>query len=206
MYSINMQILLDELAGQEMVVGLFMLGTGLVFMLLGTRMFRGLVAVSYGMIGFVVGGSLPVDGPLRLACALLGAVGLAMASTFQVKGAVALLAGGWAALTLWLAASLFRLPQEAAMVAAGFGFAGAVSLTFIIYDEVLATITSLQGALLCIGGLVTFMSYSPTLWSHVKSLMLGSPIVGPFMIVAGTVTGLCLQLSDLRHKSSGVSM
>jgi hypothetical protein len=203
---LNVQTLLEDLSRQDLIVGFFLAGAGLVFMCLGTRMFRSLIGVSYGVVGFVLGGSLPLDWPLRVGAGLIAAIGLAIACTFFMRCAVGLLAGCWSGVILMAAANALQLGDQPAMLAGCLGFAGAIALTFIMYDEVLAAVTSLQGALLCIGGLATFASQSPSLWVLLKSMLLGSPIFGPFMVVAGTVTGVCLQLSDLRHKDSGVTL
>ncbi len=206
MKLVNLQVLVEELVNQELVVGLFLAVAGLVFMLLGTRVYRGLTALTYGVIGFVLGAGLPLPPVLQLACGFLGALGLAILCTFVVKPCVMLLAGGWATFGALLILDRFGVSLQVTLFGAVAAFAIAISLSIIMHHETVAFVTSLQGALLCIGGLINLVSQTPSVWIHLKSLLLSNPVFGPFLIVAGTITGLCLQLSDLRHKDTGVGV
>jgi len=206
MGAFSLQAFLNTLERQDLVLGLFLLGIGLVFLLLGLRVFKALIMISFGVIGFVLGASLPSAEGLRLVCALLAAVGLALASTISLRVSVAVLAGAWSGvlamgLLLWLGVGepLTLLFGIAALVLA-------VALSLIMYQEVIAYVTSLEGALLFLSGLIVFLSQSRPLWGHIRGLLTDNLIFAPFLMLAGTVTGFVFQLGDLRQKQTGMSV
>ena len=201
----NLAVMLDELAGQELILGLFLVGAGLVFLLMGVQLFKAIVAISFGVVGFVAGGLLPVSELAQLGCGLAGAVALAVASVYLVKLPVALLAGGWSALAVLGLISGFQLPDEMLWVFGLVAFAVGASLTTIMFQELVAFVTSLEGALLVLSGAVVFASQNPMSWWHLRSLLIDTPIFAPFLVVAVTVTGFYLQLTQARQKQSGQS-
>jgi hypothetical protein len=206
MAEFDLHGLIENLAHQELVVGLFLFGSGLVFMLLGIRIFRALLAVSFGVIGFVLGATIAVEGWASLGAGLAGAVCLAVLSLYVIKPATSLLAGGWAAIMVIRFVDGFGFSQNISMLVGLFAFAGAVALTFVIFDEMVAAVTSFQGTMLLLGGLVVFISQNPLLWAHIRVLAMSTPIFGPFLLFAGTLAGICLQLTDQRQKESGMSV
>ncbi len=197
--------LVSTMERQELVLGLFLLGVGLVFMLIGVRIFTVLVAVSFGVLGFGLGQMLPVSELLRWVCGFLGAVGLAVASTFVVKLSVAVLAGGWSGYVVALLAARFGLGEQTALILGGLALVAAASLTFVMYAQIIAFVTSLQGALLFLGGLVVILSHSPSFWNYLRGMLIDNPIFGPFLVLAGTVTGFYFQLAEVRRKDTGTS-
>lgn len=206
MYSLSLPAILDQVARQELIVGAFLLVSGLMFIVMGVRLSRLLVALSFGVIGFVLGGSIPVDQPIaRVILAGCGAISLATLSLFVVRPAVAVLAGVWAALATLTFCVQFGADPQIMMFVAVFAFAAAASMTYITYYEIIAFITSLEGTLLFIGGLMVFFSQSTVLWNHVRSLLVASPLFPPFLVLAGTFTGFYLQLSELQKKRVGRS-
>ncbi len=206
MVPIDLPSLVEALTTQPLGVGLFLSGSGLAFLLLGHRIFRCLVAVSFGAIGYVMGSSLAVSGPMQIVVGLVGGLALTVLSIFFVRGAVAALTGGWCGLiTLQFTSELEVTPLVSFAVAFIF-FVSAISLTFIVYEEVVAFITSLEGSLLCVGALVIFFSRSPMMWSHLREMLLTNPFFGAFLVLVGTVTGYFYQLSDLRHKRTGMKV
>jgi hypothetical protein len=205
MTSLNLAGLLDVLAAQDLLLGLFLAGTGMVFMILGARIFRTLVAISFGIVGFVLGGILPIPEELQLACAFFGALVLAVLSTFIMRVSVGVLAGLWAAYAAILLMSSFNLGDNVSLAVGTLAFVAAASLSIIMYREVIAFVMSLEGTLLFIAGLIIFLNQSPVMWSHIRSMMVTSSIFAPFLLLAGTVTGFYLQMAELRQRDSGVS-
>jgi len=188
---------------QELVLGAFMVGAGLVFMILGLRIFNVLVAVSFGFAGFVAGRSLPVSELMQWVFGLAGAVGLAIASTFVMKVSVAILAGGWSGCLATAMSGRFGLSEQLALAGGGLALVIVISLTFVMYEQIIAFVTSLEGTLLFLGGGVVLLSHSPSLWNSLRSLLCESVVFLPFLVLAGTTTGFYLQLTDLRQKQSG---
>jgi hypothetical protein len=207
MYEISVGTLVENLSNQGMIVGLFLAGAGLAFMLLGIRIFRALVVVSFGVIGFLLGIGLPLSEELaRLGCGLVAATGLAMAAAWAMKPAVAFLAGGWSGFIVMGLMYKVGATDQVAYVLGIFAFIVAISLAYIAFHEIVAFVTSLEGSFLCVGALIVFFSQSPTLWAHLRTMLVNTPTFGAFLILAGTVTGFYLQLADLRNKDMGVSI
>ena len=201
--SVNEMIALLE--HQELVIGLFLLGTGLVFLMLGLRVYRTLVVLSFGAIGLALGRQLPIADPLNWAVA--GGIGLALAilSTRAVKAGVVALGAGWAG---FIAAGLALRLGLSDTMALGFGGVAlllALALAFILYDQIIAFVTSFEGALLFIGGMIICFSHAPGAWAAIQPMLKDNLVLGPFFVLAGTVTGFYLQLSDLRRKEAGTS-
>jgi len=205
MSPISLRIVLKGLEGRELVLGLFLLGAGLVFMILGARIFKVLVVVSFAAVGFVLGSSLPLDKVMQVTLGVVGAVGLAVASTFFVKVAVAVLAGGWSGLVVIAVAPHLGVSEKLTLVLAALAFAAVVSLAFVLYQEIIAAVMSFEGALLFMGGLVIFLSHHPGIWGHVHATMLDTPFFTAFLLLAGTVMGFYLQMAERQKKQAGTS-
>lgn len=204
--NFSLPAMLDELASQDLVLGLFLIGAGLVFMIMGIRMSRILIALSFGVIGFVLAGCLSKIETTQILYGLLGSVILAGLSTLRIKASVAVLTGIWIAFAAYVIGSHLRLTDQTALFFATMVGCVAASLAFILYNETIAFVTSLEGSMLFAGGLIVFFSHSSVVWDHIRSMMTDNPIFLPFMIVAGTVTGFYLQLTELRQKETGMSM
>jgi hypothetical protein len=191
---------------QDLVLGLFLLAAGLVFMLLGVRIYNVLVSLSLGLVGFVIGISMPVPEPTHWVLGVLMAIGLGLVGTFLVRVGVAVLCGGWAAYALIVVVEGLGAMDTICLVIGGAAMLVAVALTFVMYDQMIALVTSLQGCLLFLGGLAVFISQSQGVWSHFRRMVGENPIFGPFLVLAGTVTGLYFQLTELRQKNTAVGM
>lgn len=205
MFRIDLQSALDVLAGQELLLGVFLLGAGLVFMVLGIRVSRPLVAISFGVLGFVLCFAVPGPENARLGLAFMGAIGLGAASTFFIRAALTILAGAWAAYGAILVVGLLGLPSEAVLAIGGLAFCGAASLALIMYQEVTAFVLSLEGSLLFIAGLVVVMNQNPAVWVHIRDMLIDNPVFAPFALLAGAVTGFYWQSAELRQRDAGTS-
>ena len=190
---------------QELLLGLFLAGGGLIFIILGIRIFNVLVAISFGVVGFVLGMSLPVSEWTQWVCAFLAAAGLAVASTFVMKLSVAVLAGGWSGCVVLGLATRFGAGEPVALIMGGLALAMTIALAFVMYEQIIALVTSIEGSFLFLGGLVVFFSHSPYMWHHFRPMLTDNPIFAPFLLLAGTVTGFYLQLTEIRQQKSGVS-
>ena len=72
---------MEQLATQPLGVGVFLAGAGITFMLLGHRIFRALIAVSFGVLGFLVGSAFGPGGLMSVFAGLLVGIGLGAIST-----------------------------------------------------------------------------------------------------------------------------
>ena len=155
MRSIDMAVMLDVLARQDVLLGVFSAGAGLVFMMLGFRLSRPLVAISFGILGFVLGSLVPAAEPIRLAFGLIGAVGLGAASTYYVRMSVTVLGGAWAGYLAMLTAGYCEMPAGIQLAIGAVVFGVGVSLAAIARREMTAFVLSFEGSLLvlaCAGG------------------------------------------------------
>jgi len=200
-----MTYVVDELSRQEVLLGAFLLGVGLIFILMGLRLSRLLVALSYGVLGFVLGCSVPAPPEARIAAGFIVALGLAGASIWATRAAVAVLSGLWAGSLASSLVSAMGVEGQVAMVAGGVVFLAAASMAFVVLQEVTALVLSLQGTLLFLGGLVIVLNQSPVFWTHLRSLLVSSSLFGPFLVLAGTVIGYYTQIAELQKKHSGRS-
>ena len=164
-----------------------------------------MVAISFGVVGFVLGMSLPVSELMQWVCAFLAAVGLAVASTFVLKLSVAVLAGGLSGCVVLGLATRFGAGGPFPLIMGGLALVVTIALAFVIYEQIIVLVTSLEGSFLFLGGLVVFFSHSPSMWGYFRPMLTGNPIFAPFLLLAGTVTGFYLQLTEIRQQKSGVS-
>jgi hypothetical protein len=206
MVGFNLQHALDVLANQQLLLGFFLLSAGLVFMIFGVRVSRPLVAVSFGVLGFVLCFFLPIAEDLKLGLAFMGAIGLGAASTCFIRAALTILAGAWAACaTLLVVVALADLPMEAVLMIGTIAFVCAASLALIMYQEVTAFVLSLEGSLLFIAGLVILANQNQILWKHIRDMLIDNPVFAPFALLAGAMTGFYWQSAELRQRDAGTS-
>lgn len=203
--SIDVPFVVDELARQEVFVGAFLVAVGLMFILMGLRLSRLLVALSFGVIGFVLGASLPAPPETRIAAGMVAALGMAGASLWVTQAAVAVLAGMWAGFATFLLVGKMGVDNQIALVTGAVVFAGAISMTFVAFHQVIALVTSLEGTLLFLGGLVALLNQSPVFWGHMRNLLVSTDIFMPFLVLSGTVVGFYTQIAELQKKQTGRS-
>ncbi len=198
---------LDELQQQGLILGIFLTGIGLMFMMLGYRLFPTLIAVSFGVVGFVVGFTYSegLDDIMRVVVGLASGAALGGLSALSLKVSVAVLAGGWAGLlTLCILGNTTFAPEVVLALGGAVGLA-VLALTFVVYHEMIAFTTSFEGALMVLSGLAVFVSHSTVAWYHFRSIFMAHPLFPAFLVLAGTLTGFYLQLAELRRKDTGMT-
>ena len=205
MFELNQQNVLDRLAAQDVVLGLFLVGAGLIFMLMGVRIARALIALSAAIIGFVLVGATSLPPAWQLIAGVVAAAGLAVLALFLFKVGVAVLAGSWTGTLAGWTLNTFGAGEQTCLLVAVCSFAIAFSLAFIMFEEIIAFVTSLEGTLLVIAGLVVFLSKSPQLYANFRNMLTTTFFFMPFLVLAGTVTGFYFQLGEMRKKAVGRS-
>ena len=122
-----------------------------------------------------------------------------------MKVAVAVLSGGWSALVVVAAAPNLNLGEDPTLILAALAFAVVVSLTFVVYHELIAAVMSFEGTLLFLSGLVIFLSHNSVMWGYFRALMLDTPFFMGFIILSGTVIGFYVQVAEMQKKQAGTS-
>jgi hypothetical protein len=195
----------NELQGQETILGIFFIGIGLVFLLLGVRAVELLITASFAFVGFVIGQMLPLEPAGQWIVSGIAVVLLGVSGWFLTKMSVAILGGAWSGFVLASLAVRFGMPEEAALAVGAIGLIAAIALSFIMFEELVALITSFEGTLLIIAGIVVVLTHFPMTWVRIRPVLVEHPIVTPFFILAGTVSGFYFQLTELRQKETGMS-
>lgn len=203
--SSSMRMLIEELERQDPVLGLLLIGTGLVFVIIGARIFRFLLAISFGCVGLVLGAALPLDPFWQMLAGVAAGVGFAIASVFLVRLGVAALAGGWFAAAAMMVADYLRAGDAVVLIIGGLAFLGIAALSFVLYFEVIAAVMSFEGALLILAGLAICLSRYSAMWYHIRSLLLETPALVAFLVLAGTVAGYYTQIAERQKKQVGTS-
>jgi hypothetical protein len=204
-FTISVPSMVDELARLEPLVGLFLLAVGLLFMLMGLRLSRMVIGMSFGVVGFVVGASLPGTGETRVVLGMLLALVLGGASLWARRVATSVLTGLWFALVGALVVGDMGLDTQITLVAVAILFACGASLAIVLSSEMTAMVTSLEGTLLFICGMIVIANQAPTFWGHLRSMLVSTPILGLFAVFSGTVIGSYMQIAELQKKKTGRS-
>jgi hypothetical protein len=205
MFPMDMRSIMESLATQDLVVGLVLAGAGLVFVILGVRIYQALVAITFGTLGFFIGANLPIDGPFQLLAGIIAATSFGLIGGKFARVGVAILGGGWSAMIAAALLRYFHVDEHVVMALAVLAFGATLSLTFVMFTEITAFVTSLEGAMLLTAAIIVCISGSPSYWAHVRGLLTES-FFGPFLVLSGTVTGYYLQMADWRQKGAGASV
>ncbi len=191
---------------QQVAIGVLLLGAGLVFLILGVKLYKSLVPISLAVVGLAIGLNVPVSGePARWTCGLILAAALGIGSSYVNKLAVALLAGGWTGVFAASLAVTFGLPQRISLGIGVVFLLAVASLAMPLYQQVIAYVTSLQGSMLTIGGLIAVLHTFPAFWAGLRSIVVDNSFVAPFFVVSLTVMGYYLQSAESRQMESGMS-
>ena len=186
---------------------MFLLGVGLLFMLMGLRLTRMLVGLSFGVVGFMVGASLHSSGPeVRVALALVFALAFTVVSLWVPRPSIAVLSGLWAAAGGMLMVGSSGSDGQVQLMVGAVLFAAGASLAFVVSQEMAALVTSIEGTLLFVGGLIVIANQSPALAAHLRDLLVTNSIFGPFLLLSGTIVGFCTQIAELQKKQTGQSV
>ncbi len=187
--------------------GMILLLAGLVYMLMGIRVFRGLVVLNCaaigGGVGFLLGSLVAEDAIiLQIGLGLVGAVALGAMAVPMVKLGVAVCAGilgGFLGATI---AGAFTASPDARMVVGLVGLLVTISLVFVIFDRLIIAVTSFQGALMTTAGALIISGHQSGFLRHFRNMALDSGMVIPFCVLAGTVIGVSIQMAG-QHKGAG---
>ncbi|MBN1343491.1 MAG: hypothetical protein JXQ73_12460 [Phycisphaerae bacterium] len=199
--------LVSQLNELEPALGAILFLAGLVYILMGFRVFKVLVVINCALVGAAVGSAvgLAAGGEsviLQVAGALAGAAILGALAVPLLKAGVVLcsgLIGGAMGIAL---TSLFSESADVQFAGGGVALLVAVSLVFIVFDHLMITVISFQGAVMTLAGFVVALGEQGSFLGQLRSMVLGSGAFMAFCIVALTIIGICVQLAGLRHGAS----
>ncbi len=203
--NINWSNLFTDLSRQEFILGLFFLAVGLVFLLWGLRIYRILVVISLMAIGVLVVLQTPLSTLVRILLAVPIALLLCVVGWRLAKVSVAVLTSVWAAFVIFTILEAFDVRAEISLVLSLVAVGVVISLIFILFEQIIALVTSFEGALLCVIGLVNLAGQSPRLWELLQPMLLENLFFTPFLVVAITFTGFYFQMAELTRKKTGMS-
>lgn len=177
--------------------------SGVAMMLLGWRMWKFAVVLTFALIGLMVGVALAQTPSQAALYGVGGAVALGLASFPPVHQSIAVLGG-------LIGAGMVRMFLESVGLE-GVPLWIAVALTLLVVTplcainrkQVIILITAFQGAVLMISGLAILVRAEPTLRGTYEQMSEYSAIVGPFVLLVPTVIGVFLQMADVRQRERG---
>ncbi len=187
----------------ESLMGLPLAAAGVVLMVLGWRVWKISLAVTFGLVGYGVCNALVKAGDDQLFYAIGSGVMLMVLSGVFADYAVAA-AGGLIGATVFRGVlGGFGLHGSALWVGLGLAFVGFTALSCINRRKVATVITSFQGAVLLVAGMAALVSKQPELAAFFRGSADGSKIFLPFIVLVPTVVGSFLQAADIRKTEAG---
>ncbi len=202
----DLRRVLGWLSEQDPGLGTLLIGAGLVFLILGWRMSRFMVAVSLAVMLAAVAGYATAPGPWVIPALLSGAaVGAAMGAGLPTLS-TALVSGGWAAALILGAMMRSQAGSGATMIACAVAFLAVGSMAFAAKRPCVAFVTSVQGTVLFVFGSLVLVARLTNWWGFVRDAVENNPIFLPFCLLAGTVIGYYIQLAAIQEKETGLTV
>ena len=172
---------------------------GIVYLMFGYQIFKGLVLVNAAVVGAYLGANLGQEGDTAIVCAVIGAVAASAIAWPTMKYAVALMGGIFGALlgaSIWHTVNLDpRLVWAGALV----GLVGFGMLSFILFRGSVMMYTSLQGSFMLVFGILgliyQYQQIAPQVTSHLK--------VQPFLLPAAVFIPAVMGLIFQQHHTTG---
>lgn len=192
----------SHLRSMDELMAVPMIGAGLLMMVLGWRMWKFCVVLSFAAIGFLVTSSLPQLGGQPWVNGALAAIVLGGVSGLVAHHAISLLGG---LIGAWVFSSILGglgLRDWALWVAMGLSLLAFTALSFINRRQVVIVVTSFEGAVLMVSGLSVVVMSQPFLSAFFRGATDASGIIVPFVLAVPTVIGCFVQMGDARRKNS----
>lgn len=202
---------LQHLTGMETVMAVGLMAAGLVFLLLGWKVFKFWVVIDAGFMGWLLGDHLGGlahggEGSMPLYGAIAGALLMMILSWPLMKWAVSVmgaLAGGQLGYSAWLYITAVAGHQDVAQHAWAGALLGMITLgllAFVMLRYVVIISTSFQGSMMFISGtLGIVMRYEP-FRAKLQPALTGTIHVMPLLIVLTAVIGLAVQMTESKPK------
>ena len=166
---------------------------GIIYLLFGYQIFKGLVLLNAAVVGAYLGSNLSNDSDTATVCALIVAVAAAAIAWPTMKYAVAIMGGCFGAL---LGASLWRtlnLDPQLVWAGAFVGLIGFGLISFILFRGSVMMYTSLQGSFMLVFGILGLIYQYGEFAADVTKHLKVQPYWLPAAIFIPAVIGLIFQ-------------
>ena len=196
---VSMQDWLIFLKGSHGIIGFPLVIVGLGMMLLGWRLWKICVMLSFAGMFAALGAWLvgPADNQWLYAL-LLGAVG-GLLSYWPVNLAVALLGGCVGAGIISISLSNMGLSGTSLWVSGGVSLVAFTAYSIINRVRVVIVMTSFLGAVMLMSGLTAWVMSMPAFYGTLRSMVNSSVLVLPFLILVPTVVSSFYQMAEARR-------
>lgn len=195
---------LSVLNGLDPAVGMILAVAGLVFVLIGWRVYQAIIVINIAALGAlggsIVGGLMFQDSwVMQVVCAVAGAVVLGGMAVPMFKVATVLCAsliGGYLGAVV---SSGFSASGDVHLAGGLVGMGVAASLVFIVFEHLMITVISFQGALMTVAGVLAASNQQASWLRHFRDMASRSDFMIVFTVFALTVIGICVQLAGMRE-------
>ena len=196
--------MIDTLGQTTWVVGAIFLTVGLLCMLQGYKLYKGVVLLTALGMGIVVGYKLGQHIQAEVIVAGCLGVLLAVVAWPFMKFAVAIcggLAGAFLGANAWSAISThlssvsesINLPPDAYWAGALCGLLLFGLLSFILFELSVVMFTSVSGSVLAVMGVIALLLQVTAWHDSIASSLKSNPLIMPMLIVVPAVIGLVIQ-------------
>ena len=96
-----------------------------------------------------------------------------------------------------------KVPDEVALVLSVAAFIALTAMAFVNWMQVVAFLTSFEGAILLASGMGSLMNLKPTWFQVYQDMLVQSAIFLPFAILFPAAAGYFLQMAAVHAKESG---
>ena len=177
---ISIRSLLENLEYQEPVLGVLLIGMGLVFFLIGARVFKVLVVLSFACVGYRLGSLLPLESLWTVLAGIAAGAGLAVASRYFHENRRCRPGRRLVLVFITAIADSLGADSEIALAAGGLACLVAFALAFVMYFEVIAAVMSFEGTLLIVSGTVVLLSRYSEMWQRLRAMLTDTAAVAGF--------------------------
>lgn len=182
----------------EMTTGLVI--AGVVFLLWGFYLFKSLIVLNAAAAGGLLGAIIGQKAGAAVPCAVFGAFVAGTLTLTMLKWAVAFMGGLYGAVVgacLWRA---FDLDPRFIWSGAGMGLITGGLFTFILFRGCVMMLTSLQGAVMLAGGVMSLLGKYNGSTPRLNESLQVRPMLTPMVLFIATVLGMLYQQNSLKPK------
>ena len=194
--------LMAKLANLPVVMAAVFVAIGLVCMLQGFRLYKGVVILIALITGISVGYKLGQTVEAEVIVAGCLGVLLAVVAWPLMKYAVAVAGGlagafiganAWTGFVAQMSSHGFTLNEQTPWIGALFGLLTLGLLSFILFELAVVLFTSFSGATLCVLGIMALLLQIDGLREGITNSLAKKPMIVPMLVIVPAVIGLVLQ-------------
>jgi hypothetical protein len=166
---------------------------GLIYLLFGYNIYKGLVILNAAVLGATVGAALGATNHIEVPLAVVGGFAAAAITWPLMRWGVAVMGGLFGAVlgaSIW---RLFNLDPTFAWAGAATGLVTLGLLSFILFRGCIMMFTSLQGSVMLIMGIVSLIAKHQAILSSISDNMRLRPLLLPITIFIPAIVGLIYQ-------------